>query len=175
MTVVMWTFIKMTSLLVDITLLQYHYDHHDVIIIIIIIVIILLLNSHGSVLVYSMLMEIHLLWSYVNDVISCILFDIFLLIYGACQIFRDFENPAFIYFSWSLNSCCLNLRGLVFKFCYFVFPDIDITLCIMICYIPRHFVKCVKLLPLMHFLSCVLIFTQFLALATPSSCRAQIC
>lgn len=144
---------------------HYHHNHHFII---------LLLNSYGSVSMYSMLMEIHLLWSYVNDVISCILFDIFLPIYGACQIFRVFENPAFIYFSWSCNSYCLNLQGLVFKF-YFVFPDIDITLCIMICYIPRHFVKCVKLLPLMHFLSCVLIFTQFFALATPSSCRAQIC
>ena len=87
-----------------------------IIIIIIFIVIITLSNSYRSISVYSALMEIPLLWSYVSVVISGILFGIFLLIYSAPQIFYVFENPAFIYSSWSHNSCWPNPNGFVLKF-----------------------------------------------------------
>lgn len=58
-----------------------------VIIIIIIIAFIILRNSNRSISMYSRFMEIPFLWSYVSVVISCILVDIFLLMYSTPQIF----------------------------------------------------------------------------------------
>ena len=103
-----------------------------VIIIIIIVVVIVLCNSYRSISVYFRFMEIPLLWSYV----TCDEWYTVWHFLSNVQCSSDilcFENAAFIHFSWSHNSCRPNLQGFVFKFWYVLFPDIVITLFIMIC------------------------------------------
>ena len=118
-----------------------------VVVVIVVVVIIIIISSSSSPSYYVIHIEVYQcipgLWRYpLCGLMKCCdqwyTVRHFLTNVQCSSDILCFENPAFIHFSWSHNSCWPNLPCFVFKFWYFVFPDIDITLCIMICFIPRH-------------------------------------